>query len=87
MNYITLDAKDRRYVGKHRNCGLLRGVQCILLATKGKVGTHLDFFKAAFGGTLEEFIEIVMMQTAVGSDRVIIAISGILVQMMRPWSI
>lgn len=61
MKYIPLDAKDRTYVGKHWNRRLIRGVQCILLATKGKVGTHLDFFEAAFGRTPEEFIEIAMM--------------------------
>ena len=61
MKYIPLDAKDRTYVGKHWNRRLIRGVQCILLATKGKVGTHLDFFEAAFGRTSEEFIEIAMM--------------------------
>jgi hypothetical protein len=61
MKYIPLDAKDRRYVGKHWNRRLLRGVQCILLATRGKVGTHLDFFEAAFGRTADEFIEIAMM--------------------------
>lgn len=61
MKYIPLDAKDRNYVGEHWNRRLLRGVQCILLATKGKVGTHLDFFEAAFGRTPEEFIEIAMM--------------------------
>jgi len=61
MKYIPLNAKDRSYVGKHWNRRLLRGVQCILLATKGKVGTHLDFFEAAFGRSPEEFIEIAMM--------------------------
>lgn len=61
MKYIPLNAKDRTYIGKHWNRRLIRGVQCILLATKGKVGTHLDFFEAAFGRTPEEFIEIAMM--------------------------
>lgn len=61
MKYIPLDGKDRTYIGKHWNRRLIRGVQCILLATKGKVGTHLDFFEAAFGKTPEEFIEIAMM--------------------------
>ena len=61
MKYIPLDAKDRTYVGEHWNRRLIKGVQCILLATKGKVGTHLDFFEAAFGHTPEEFVEIAMM--------------------------
>jgi hypothetical protein len=61
MKYIPLDAKDRGHIGGHWNRRLLRGVQCILLATKGKVGTHPDFFEAAFGRTADEFIEIAMM--------------------------
>lgn len=61
MKYIPLDAKDRSHVGKHWNRRLLRGVHCILLATRGKVGTRLDFFEAAFGRTADEFIEIAMM--------------------------
>jgi len=61
MKYVPLDAKDRSYVGPHWNRRLLRGVQCILLATRGMVGTKLDFFEAAFGATPEEFIEIAMM--------------------------
>ena len=61
MKFIPLDAKDRRHVGRYWNRRLLRGVQCILLATMGKVGTHLDFFEAAFGRTADEFIEIAMM--------------------------
>lgn len=61
MKYIPLNAKDRNYIGKNWNRRLLRGVQCILLATMGKVGTNLEFFKAAFGETEEEFIEIAMM--------------------------
>lgn len=61
MKYIPLNAKDRTYIGHYWNRRLIRGVQCILLATKGKVGTHLDFFEAAFGRSPDEFIEIAMM--------------------------
>jgi hypothetical protein len=61
MKYIPLDAKDRTHIGRHWNRRLLRGVQCILLATKGKVGTNLEFFEAAFGKNPEEFVEIAMM--------------------------
>ncbi len=61
MKYIPLNAKDRSYVGKHWNRKLLRGVQCILLATRGLVTTKLDFFKAAFGGSASEFRLIAMM--------------------------
>jgi len=61
MKYMPLDAKDRSHVGKHWNRRLLRGVQCILLATRGKVGTHLDFFEAAFGVDAAEFRQIALM--------------------------
>lgn len=61
MKYIPLTAKDRSYVGKHWSRRLLRGVQCILLATRGMVSTHLSFFEAAFGRNEREFIEIASM--------------------------
>lgn len=61
MKYIPLKAKDRRYVGKNWNRKLIRGVQCILLATKGMVSPRLEFFEAAFGSSPEEFIEIALM--------------------------
>ena len=61
MKFIPLNAKDRSYIGKYWNKKLLRGVQCILLATKGKVSPRLEFFEAAFGETPEEFIRIAMM--------------------------
>lgn len=61
MKYIPLDAKDRKYVGPLWTKRLLRGVQCILLATKGSVGTKLPFFEAAFGRNSDEFIEIAAM--------------------------
>ena len=61
MKYIPLDATDRSYVGKNWNRQLLRGVQCILLATRGKVGPNNDFFRAAFGSSAAEFKKIAMM--------------------------
>lgn len=61
MKFIPLDARDRAHVGRHWKRRFLRGVQCILLATMGKVGTSLDFFEAALGKTASEFIEIAMM--------------------------
>lgn len=61
MKYIPLDAKDRSHVGKHWSRRLLRGVQCILVATKGVVSPNLDFFEAAFGHSAQEFMEIAMM--------------------------
>lgn len=61
MKYMPLEAKNRSYVGPLWNKKLLRGVQCILLATHGLVTTRLEFFEAAFGVSPEEFREIAMM--------------------------
>jgi len=61
MKYIPLDAKDRTYIGHHWNKRLLRGIQCILLVTKGKVSPGQEFFEAAFGQSAEDFIQIAMM--------------------------
>jgi len=64
MKYVPLDGKDRSaatYVGKHWNRQLLRGINCILLATRGMVSPKLDFFEAAFGKNIDEFLKIAMM--------------------------
>ena len=61
MKYIPLKARDRSYVGKNWNRKLIRGVQCILLATRGMVSPRLEFFKAAFGASPEDFLEIALM--------------------------
>ena len=61
MKFVPLNARDRSYVGKHWNRRILRGVQCILLATRGIVGTRREFFEAAFGSSPEEFLRITLM--------------------------
>lgn len=61
MKYIPLDHKDRRFVGKHWHRHMIRGVQCILLATRGIVSPKRRFFEAAFGESESEFREICMM--------------------------
>lgn len=61
MKYVPLDAHDRTFVGEHWNRRLLRGVQCILVATRGMVGPKQDFFDAAFGATAADFRSIAMM--------------------------
>lgn len=61
MKYIPLTHKNRRYVGKNWNRKLIRGVQCILLATRGMVSPKLEFFEAAFGKNAEEFKAIANM--------------------------
>ncbi|MDM8557140.1 hypothetical protein QUF75_20660 [Desulfococcaceae bacterium HSG7] len=61
MKYIPLNAKDRSYVGVHWNKRLLRGVQCIILVTRGMISPKQEFFEAAFGKTPQDFIKIAMM--------------------------
>jgi hypothetical protein len=61
MKYIPLTAKNRRHVGPNWNRKLIRGVQCILLATRGMVSPRLEFFEAAFGRSPEEFQTIALM--------------------------
>ncbi len=61
MKYIPLTSKDRSHVGKNWNRKLIRGVQCILLATRGMVSPRLGFFEAAFGSSPDEFLEIALM--------------------------
>ncbi|WP_446008180.1 hypothetical protein [Candidatus Electrothrix sp.] len=54
----------RTYIGNHWNRKFIRSIQTVLNATKGKVGTKLDFFKAAFGKDENEFFEILYMPEA-----------------------
>jgi hypothetical protein len=54
----------RTYIGKYWNRKFIRAIQTVLNATKGKVGTRLDFFKAAFGKNKNEFFEILYMPEA-----------------------
>jgi hypothetical protein len=48
-------------VGKHWTKKLLRGLQCILLATHGVVGPNKDFFEKAFGADFDEFRWILLL--------------------------
>jgi hypothetical protein len=61
MKYIPLNAKDRSFIGKNWNKKILRGIQCILLATRGLISPRREFFEAAFGNDFEEFLRIVYM--------------------------
>ena len=54
----------RTYIGEHWNRKFIRSIQTVLNATKGKVGTKLDFFNAAFGQDEDEFYEILYMPEA-----------------------
>ena len=61
MRYIPFTSRDRKYVGPHWSRRLIHGVQCILLATRGMVSPHHEFFEAAFGHNAEEFHRIALM--------------------------
>jgi hypothetical protein len=61
MKYIPLNSRDRTFIGKHWSKRMIRGVQCILLATRGMVSPRREFFEAAFGRSAEEFVQIALM--------------------------
>jgi hypothetical protein len=66
MRYVDLRSKDRRTstpgnVGPHWNPKYLRAIRCILIKTRGLVGTKNDYFEAAFGKDLDEYHKILLM--------------------------
>lgn len=61
MKYVPVNDIDRRHIGKRWRWRYLRGIQCVLIATHGMVSPNHDFFRAAFGGSLEDFLEILTM--------------------------
>jgi hypothetical protein len=61
MRFIPMDDVRRGYVSKEWKWRYLRGMQCVLLATRGLISPNVKFIEAAFGKTLEEFLEILSM--------------------------
>lgn len=61
MRFVPLDRTDRTYIGPHWTWRYIRGVQCILNATKGVVGIGHDFFLRAFGDSPAAFIRLISM--------------------------
>ena len=61
MRFIPLNDINRRYVSPEWRWKLLRGIQCVLVATHGLVSPKESFFEVAFGRNYEEFIEIISM--------------------------
>ena len=61
MRYAPINDVSRQYVSPKWKWRYLRGIRCILLATRGLIGTNPSFIDTAFGRTFEEFIEIVSM--------------------------
>jgi hypothetical protein len=69
MRYIDLHSKDRSpttlgNLGRHWNRKHLRAIQCVLVRTRGIVGSKLDYFEAAFGRNYEEYHKILLMPEA-----------------------
>lgn len=54
---------NRNFVGEKWNKKFIRSIQCVLNATKGKVGRK-EIFEAAFGKNEKEFFEILWMPEA-----------------------
>jgi hypothetical protein len=61
MRFIPMSDVKRGHVSDKWRWRYLRGLQCVLLATRGLVSPNLDFVRAAFGATYEEFLEILAM--------------------------
>jgi len=60
MRYIPLNAKDRKHVDNpHWTKQQLRGIQCILHATRGVVRSQKPFFEKAFGKDVDRFKHII----------------------------
>lgn len=61
MRYIPINDVSRQHVADGWHWRYLRGIQCVLLATRGMVSPNRKFFVAAFGNSYEEFLEILSM--------------------------
>ena len=61
MRFIPMDDVKRGHVGKKWHWRWLRGMQCVLLATRGIVSPNPTFVARAFGQSYEEFLEILSM--------------------------
>lgn len=61
MRFIPIDSTSRRFISSGWNWRYLRGLQCILLATRGLVSPNPVFFFGAFGESHQPFLEILSM--------------------------
>jgi hypothetical protein len=61
MRFIPMDDVSRRHVAPGWKWRYLRGIQCVLLATRGLVSPNPDFIRHAFGESFEDFLEILSM--------------------------
>jgi len=64
MKFVPLygyESLNRNYVGKNWNKKYLRAIQCILNVTKGIGMPGTEFFERAFGKTIDEYFNILLM--------------------------
>jgi hypothetical protein len=61
MRYVPVFSVKRHYIAPRWHWRYLRGIQCVLQATHGLVSPKQSFFFAAFGSSVEEFLEIISM--------------------------
>jgi hypothetical protein len=61
MRYQPTNRPDRGHIGEHWSRYQLRSMQLILQATHGVVSGAPEFFRRAFGDTVAEFEDILMM--------------------------
>ena len=68
MKYHPIDNpayfNNRNFIGKSWSRKSIRAIQAVLNSTHGKVGRGKSFFEAAFGETLNQFHEILLMPEA-----------------------
>jgi hypothetical protein len=60
MRYQPTDLPDRSHVGEHWTRYQLRSMQIILQATHGVVSGDPEFFRRAFGDTVDEFAALLL---------------------------
>ena len=61
MKFVPIWQTKRHYIGKNWNWRYLRGIQCVLNATRGMISPKPSFFNLSFGNSLQEFLEIISM--------------------------
>lgn len=61
MRFIPMTGVSRRHVAPAWKWRYLRGIQCVLVATRGLVSPNPSFVSRAFGPSFEKFIEIICM--------------------------
>jgi len=61
MRFIPMGDVSRRHVARGWKWRYLRGIQCVLLATRGLASPNPEFIRHAFGETFEGFPKVLSM--------------------------